>query len=193
MTPERETEIIEEIKDGNYLLFIDIIETYEKRMMAFINRLIKNVNDAEDICQDTFLKAYKSIRSFRGKAKFSTWLFQIGYHNCLDFIKRNSRTIQTEIETLENSSPSLKNPSTELEMTEICDLIDIIFQNIPYNYRTAMHLFFKEGNSYKEIGQIMHISINNVKSHIHRGKELIKKELIEKHGIHQGNVGGNHV
>jgi RNA polymerase sigma factor (sigma-70 family) len=192
MTPERETEIIQEIKDGNYLLFTDIIDTYEKRLMAFVHRLIKDADEAKDICQETFLKVYKSIRSFRGKSKFSTWLFQIGYHNCLDFIKRNSRMIQREVETLEKSSPSLKSPSNELEMREIGSLINVIVQEIPGKYSTAMHLFFKEEKSYKEIGFIMHTGINNVKSYIHRGKELVKKELMEKYGIHQCHVGGDH-
>jgi RNA polymerase sigma-70 factor (ECF subfamily) len=182
MNPEQEIEIIREIKDGNYLRFEDIIEVYQNRLIHFIYRVVKDEDDAWDLCQDTFFKAYTSIKSFKGKSKFSTWLFQIAYHLSLNFIKKNKRQERMESEKhLKSNLPTWRNHSLKLESEELNALIETIIMEIPYKYRLALHLFFKEEKKYQEIGTIMGISLNSVKSHIFRGKALIKQRLTEVH------------
>ena len=183
MNPEQEIEIIREIKEGNYLRFEDIIEAYQNRLMLFIYRVVKDEDDARDLCQDAFFKAYTSIKSFKGKSKFSTWLFQIAYNLSLNFIKKNKRQGGIEEKHLKSNLTPSGNHSLKLETEELNILIETIMMEIPSKYRLALHLFFKEGKKYQEIGTIMGISVNSVKSHIFRGKALIKQRLTKIHQL----------
>jgi RNA polymerase sigma-70 factor (ECF subfamily) len=71
--------LIKRIKQGEYELFDSVIQDYQNPLFAFLYRMVRDADDARDLCQDTFFKAYKYIRSFKEEAKFSTWLFRIGY------------------------------------------------------------------------------------------------------------------
>ncbi len=174
---DRETEIalLKQIKEGSFFVFERFITEYQTRLFAFIFSLVKNRDDASDLCQETFFKAYKSIRSFKGKSKFSTWLFQIGYFQALNFLKRKKK----RVDILKKMDPSIQidRYSHDLEVKEISQEIDKYMKEIPFNCRTALHLFYKEERNYKEIASIMRIPLNSVKSHIYRGKEEIRNKL----------------
>lgn len=188
MHPEKEIEIIREIKDGNYLRFEEIVEAWQNRLMLFIYRVVKDEDDAWDLCQDTFFKAYTSIKSFKGKSRFSTWLFQIGYNLSLNFIKKNKHRRGLEKKNLKDGPSPSGDHTGKLETDELNTLIETIMQDIPRKYRVALHLFFKEEKSYEEIGSIMKIPVNSVKSHIFRGKASIKERLTEEHRLQLNTV-----
>jgi len=181
MNPEREKEIIQEIKDGNYFLFEEIVAAYQNRLMLFIYRIVKNEDDAGDLCQDTFFKAYKSIKSFKGKSKFSTWLFQISYNLSVNFIKKSKRQVKMDEKILRSNPHPSGNHTRNMEAEELNVLIDKLMLDIPQKYRVVLHLFFKEEKTYEEIGGIMKIPLNSVKSLIYRGKGLIRQRLREDH------------
>lgn len=185
MDQDRENEIIREIKDGNYLAFEELVAAYQERLMLFIFRLVKDEDDAGDLCQDTFFKAYTSIKSFKGKSRFSTWLFQIGYFLSLNFIKKNKRQVEMD-EKILRSDPH-PNPTgshiRDMETDELNALVETLMLELPPKYLAALHLFFKEEKTYDEIGGIMKIPLNSVKSLIFRGKGLIKQRLAEDHRL----------
>ena len=183
MNPEQETEIIREIKEGNYLLFEGIVAVYQNRLMLFIYRMVKDEDDACDLCQDTFFKAYKSIKSFKGKSKFSTWLFQIGYHLSLNFLKKNKRLVKMDKEAFNSNPHASGNLSRDMETEELNTLVENLMLQLPQKYRAALHLFYKEEKTYKEISAVMNLALNSVKSLIFRGKSLIKQRLIKEHQL----------
>jgi RNA polymerase sigma-70 factor (ECF subfamily) len=183
MNPEREKEIIREIKDGNYILFEEIVTAYQNRLMLFLYRMVKDEDDAGDLCQDTFFKAYKSIKSFKGRSTFSTWLFQIGYHLSLNFIKKRKRQVEMDEKIFHSNPQPSGNHTRNMETEELNALVDKLMLDIPQKYRVVLHLFFKEEKTYEEIGSIMKIPLNSVKSLIYRGKGLIRQRLTEDHRL----------
>jgi RNA polymerase sigma-70 factor (ECF subfamily) len=170
-----ETELIQTIKAGNYRQFERLIVAYQKPLYVFIWRMVQDEDDAKDICQDTFFKAYKKIKSFKEKSKFSSWLFQIGYRKALDFLAKKKRQ-RTVLDKMEAKSQMPSNEE-ELEIKQADRAIGKIIDGLQQNHRTALHLFYKEEMTYKEIASVMKVPINTVKSHIHRGKEIIRDKL----------------
>ena len=136
MNRETEKTIIQQIKKGNFLAYEKFIIEYQNRMFAFILSMVKNRDDASDLCQETFFKAYKSIRSFKGKSKFSTWLFRIGYFHSLNYLKRRKK----QVEILKKMDPSFHADSHghDLDVKEMSRKIDFILKEIPLNCRTAL-------------------------------------------------------
>ena len=175
MDRETENALLNQIKEGSFFAYEKFITEYQTRLFAFIFSLVKNRDDASDLCQETFFKAYKSIRSFKGKSKFSTWLFKIAYFQAINFLKRKKK----RVEILKKMDPGFQTDrhNHELEVKEISQKIDLYMDEIPLNCRTALHLFYKEEKNYKEIASIMKIPLNSVKSYIFRGKEEIRNKL----------------
>ena len=175
MNKDIERALIQQIREGNFLAYEKFIIEYQNRVYAFIFSLVKNRDDASDLCQETFFKAYKSIRSFKGESKFSTWLFQIGYFQSLNYLKRKKK----RVEIFKKIGPSIHTDrhGHDLEVKEMSRKIDLFMDEIPLKCKTALHLFFKEEKSYGEISTIMKIPLNSVKSHIFRGKKELRKKL----------------
>ena len=175
MDRDRERELVRRIRSGDYELFERLIKEYQNPLYVFLLRIMRNEDDARDICQDTFFRAYKYLKSFREDAKFSSWLFQIGYHISIDKLRKKKR----HAAALSRMDLKVKTPGKErdLEIKEEGIRITQLMEDLPHNHRAVLHLFYKEEKSYKEIASIMKIPINTVKSHIFRAKEILRKRL----------------
>jgi RNA polymerase sigma-70 factor (ECF subfamily) len=172
---EDEKNVIRAVMDGNYRQFERLIETYQRPLYAFIWRMVRDEDDAKDLCQDTFFKAYKKLKTFKAQSKFSSWLFQIGYRKALDFLAKKKRQ-QRALERAGAKSQEAGN-EREFEVRQADRAIGKIIDNLQEKHRTALHLFYKEEMTYKEIASVMKIPINTVKSHIRRGKEIVREKL----------------
>ena len=178
---EVDSGLIKRIKRGEYELFDVVIQEYQNPLFAFLYRMVRDADDARDLCQDTFFKAYKYIRSFKEEAKFSTWLFRIGYRLALNMIKRRKKHTESlgHIDLVKEREDSVQR----FERKEAGLIIGRIMDEIHTNYRVALHLFYKEEKTYKEIAAIMKIPENTVKSHIFRGKEAVRNILDQKYPV----------
>ncbi len=177
---KRETELLARIKHGDYHAFEEFISEYQNPLYAFLLRIVKDRNDALDLCQETFFKAYKTIRSFQQRAKFSTWLFQIGHYQSLNFIKKKKKRRDALKKKAQDMLPA--GQAAPIEADETGKTLHKIISEIPRNQRTALHLFYKEEKTYGEIAAIMKTSLNNVKSYIFRGKEEVRKKMARDFG-----------
>jgi RNA polymerase sigma-70 factor (ECF subfamily) len=175
MEKAEENIVIKRIKAGEFDLFEDIVKRYQNGLYNFIFTIVKNKDDAMDLCQETFLKAYKALSSYKGKSSFSTWLYRIGYNTSINYLKKNKRMINLEIEKLNLHYQN--NEYEKVEKKEMKKAIGEILSNLNAKYKTPIFLFFNENRSYKEIAEIMKIPLNSVKSYIFRGKEIIKQIL----------------
>jgi RNA polymerase sigma-70 factor (ECF subfamily) len=175
---EVDSSLIRQIKQGRYELFDQVIEEYQNPLFAFLYRMVRDADDARDLCQDTFFKAYKYIRSFKEEAKFSTWLFRIGYRLALNMIKRRKKHAESLVNI--DLGKDVEDSVKKLERKEVGLIVGRIMDEIHTNYRVALHLFYKEEKTYNEIATIMKIPENTVKSHILRGKEAIREILAKK-------------
>ncbi len=175
MEKHREQIFIKRIKAGEFVLFEYFVKRYQNGLFRFILQIVKNRDEAMDLCQDTFLKAYKSISSYKGKSGFSTWLYRIGFNNSINHIKKNKRMSMVEIEKLNLRCEC--SDCKDLIRKEQKEAITGELNKLDSRYRTPLFLFFIEEKSYKEIAEIMKIPINSVKSYILRGKEAIRQAL----------------
>ena len=138
-------------------------------------RVLRNKEDAEEIAQDTFIKAYQSIGSFKGEAKLSTWLYKIAYHKCLDYVKKNKRRPQTASwEWKDHDQYTASEEDWDiLEAREKRHMIDQALAQLPGDDGVLLTLFYFETFSLKEISGILNLSLNTVKVRLHRSRKRL--------------------
>jgi RNA polymerase sigma-70 factor (ECF subfamily) len=160
-----------------------IINRYEEKLLRYIRRILYiNKEDAEDILQDVFLKAYKNINSYDSKYKFSSWIYRIAHNEAVSFLRRKKR----EIDTVEDSEIFDTLPSNidieddflkNLKGSEVREILD----KLDRKYREVLVLRYFEEMEYNEISDTLHISSGTVASLISRGKKKFKM-LVQRYG-----------
>jgi RNA polymerase sigma-70 factor (ECF subfamily) len=167
-----------------------LIREHERKAFNIAYRFLKNADDAEDITQEAFLRAFRSIKKFKGQSSFSTWLYRIINNTCIDFVraKQNKitdsidKTIQYDNEELELQIPGDQNDPVDMaETAEISQLMQSMLALLPDDQKMAIILRDIQGFSYQEISEITGVGMGTVKSRINRGRMALK-ELIQKNG-----------
>ncbi|PKO98359.1 MAG: hypothetical protein CVU13_10950 [Bacteroidetes bacterium HGW-Bacteroidetes-8] len=180
-----EDKIIERVLDGETEMFRLLVERYHERIFILSRGFVHQVQDAEDITQETFLRAFISLGSFRGSSEFSTWLYRIGINSAYTFLrKRDKRTIssfyETKIGAIANLLQTNKNdnPHRLLSSKEAQELIYKEIDRLPERQRVAFIFSRLDDMSQKEIAKIMSLSVHAVESLIQRAKKQLKEKLI---------------
>lgn len=178
--------IIEQVMKGDTEAFSAIIERYRNQVFRYVRAKFDNSDEVMDITQDIFMTAFESLKSFRGEAKFSTWLFSITANYCKNYRKKMNRVRTVSIEKSEEETGEFQI-ADERENTEkaVIDreslrIVKEELYGLPEDYREILILRDIEGMSYNEIAGILGISLSNVKVRIHRGREQLKERLQEK-------------
>jgi RNA polymerase sigma-70 factor (ECF subfamily) len=182
-----EAGIIEKLKEGNEKAFSDLVSTYQKMVVNTCYGLLHSIEDAEDVAQDVFIEVFRSASGFRGDSKISTWIYRIAVNRSLNFIRdhkgRRGFKSLDEITQLpktltgDNYSESGGDPHSDLENSQRSILIHAAIDELPKNQRIAFTLNKYEDLSYKEISEIMNLSLSSVESLIHRAKKNLQKKL----------------
>jgi len=181
-----EKALIERCKRGELAAFNDLVRKYEKQVYNFSYRLTGNYDDANDVSQDAFLRAFNAIASFRGDASFSTWLFRITTNVFLDERKRTKAHPQSSLDDyleLDESSVARQiedpNPTPDLllEERERAQLLQNAIGSLPEYQRAMVILYHKEQKSYEEIADVMNLPIGTVKSRLNRARLALKEKL----------------
>ncbi len=181
-----EEEIIASIRAGSTHLFHDLIRPYERKVYAMALALVKNREDAEDVTQESFLKAMRNLDLFRSEARFSTWLISIALNEARARLRR-ARIV--EIESLDDDVKEARGPLPEtlsawrevpsamLERLEVRRWIEDAVSDLPVIYREVFILRDVEELSIGEASEILGISISSVKVRLHRARLLLQKGL----------------
>ena len=180
----RESELIEKIKANDRSAFRDFYEAYKDRVFNACYRILNNKQDAEDVTQDVFIKAFRSIHQFRGHAKLSTWLYQIAVNTSLNHLRRKKIIAWLSLDFLMGKFESVSDsgstrPDLEFEKTESERLVMKAIQSLPPRQRTAVILQRYEGLSYKEIAEVMETSLSAVESLLHHAKDNLTEKLVD--------------
>lgn len=177
-----DSQLIREIKDGQVELYAALIERYEKKIYSFILHMLKPYSYdymAEDLCQETFYKAYKNIDTFRDvEATFSTWLYTIARNTVLSEL-RKSKHKELFIED-SHATPKValdKLPEQEVLRFEREHMVRQAINSLPEKQRSALILREYEQLDYKQIALILNASVSSVKSLLFRGRLNIKSQL----------------
>ena len=181
-----EAEIIAAILAGDTQLYHELIRPYERSVYMMALSYMKNEADAEDVAQEAFIKAFRNLSTFRGDAKFSTWLISITLNEARNRLRRQGIVRMQSLDEPSNDdgavSPALLRdwreiPSEAVERIEVRTLIKKAVESLPEIYKQVFLLRDVEELDVNETAQALSISISNVKVRLHRARMMLQKEL----------------
>lgn len=185
---ERESDqlLVERVQAGERQAFDMLVSKYQRRLMRLVSRLIHDPAEAEDVVQETFIKAYRALRHFRGEAAFYTWLYRIGINTAKNYLlvqgRRTPASGDVDVEQAESFEDGGKlrdnnTPESVLASKQIAATVNAAMELLPIELRTAIILREIEGLSYEAISEIMACPIGTVRSRIFRAREVIAEKL----------------
>lgn len=182
-----EPELLKGLLQHDQGAFRALVDQYKDQVYRTSMGLLHNNEDAEDITQDVFIEAYRSIRHFRGQSKISTWLYRITINKSLNLLRKNKireRFISVEIffhskknESSKDHLPQMHASDQGIENTERSKILCKAISTLPENQRIAFTLHKIEELPHKEIARIMETSVSSVESLIFRAKMNLQKKL----------------
>lgn len=180
MKADPDRELVERARGGERAAFDLLVARYQRRLLRLVLRLLRDQAEAEDVVQETFLKAYRALPRFRGEAAFYTWLYRIALNGARNVIlRRRQRGAPQGVTPAQLPAPSgeIGTPESMLLSKQVMQTIDAALEALPLELRTAIVLREIEGLSYEEIGQIMECPLGTVRSRIFRAREAIARRL----------------
>ena len=164
---------------GDMQAFEDLVRQYRNQVYALSFHFVKNREEAWDISQEVFIKAYRSMNQFRGEASFKSWLLRITSNQCKDFLKkRRLSTVPFEEAVRADVASGFMGPSAQVEATELGVAIDKAIAALPVKHRTAILLREFQGMSYQEMAQAMECNVGTVMSRLHHARKKLQEALI---------------
>lgn len=188
--------LVHRAQKGDYRAFDLLILKYQARIITLANKFVNDKQIAEDIAQESFIKVYKSIGSFRGESAFFTWLYRVAVNTAKNYLsskKRKKEMLVSDITDSDTTDPlsalTTESPEDILAANNLREIILKSFGDLPEEIRTALSLREFEGLSYQEIGKILDCPVGTVRSRIFRGREQIQEAIdhLLPSSIHAGN------
>lgn len=191
-SPERQHEagadwvVVQRVQAGEVAAFDQLILKYRERVYAMIYNMTSNREDAADLAQDTFIKAFQSINRFQGQSSFFTWLYRIALNSALSHIRKNKlRSFfsfdrvheDPSVSEILNQLTDKKDVEREVFVGELQEKLNEAMQKLSIPHRTVVTLFEIDGLSHEEIADIMDCSVGTVRSRLHYAKQLLQVEL----------------
>ncbi|MBE7026745.1 MAG: sigma-70 family RNA polymerase sigma factor [Ruminococcaceae bacterium] len=184
----QEGELIKKSAEGNQGAFEQLIAPYMQSVVNHAYMMLGDKEDACDMAQEAFVKAFVSVKSFGGQSSFKTWLFKIATNVCLDFLRKKKRRPNVLSLTIEGEDTNAVmsdvadtqfSPDTILESNELKDAIIKAINSLDAEYRAAIVLRELEGMDYKSISKVLGVSLGTVKSRINRARLQLREKLLE--------------
>ena len=176
--------LVRRAKRGDYKAFDLLVLKYQSRIIGLAMKFVKDIQIAEDVTQESFIKAYKSLDSFREESAFYTWLYRIASNTSKNYLiskKRKNELLESEVfSSKEIDIFDIPGESSPEEILQANNLREVIFEslsNLPEDIRTAVSLREFEGLSYEEISEVLDCPIGTVRSRIFRGREIIQEKI----------------
>ena len=178
--------LVRRAKRGDYKAFDLLVLKYQSRIIGISMKFVKDIHIAEDIAQESFIKAYKSLNSFREESAFYTWLYRIAANTSKNYLtskRRKKEYSESEVFSSEDANvdifdiPGGDSPEEILAANNLREVIFESLSNLPEDIRTAISLREFEGLSYEEISEVLDCPIGTVRSRIFRGREIIQDKI----------------
>ena len=168
---------------GDQESFNQLVLRWERPIYALAYRVIGREEDARDVCQETFLRAFRALNGFRGQAKFSSWLYRIALNLCRDWVRKERRTpvVQApeELEVLEMAALREPTPSVEdlVARRELTRVVERAMARLPEEQRTAIILKEYHELTFQEIADLVGCPLSTVKTRLYQGLSVLRREL----------------
>jgi RNA polymerase sigma-70 factor (ECF subfamily) len=179
-----ETYYINKVLNGEPNYFSFIVEKYQDIVFSIALKVLRNREDAEEMAQESFIKAYKSLHTFKGNAKFSTWLYRITYNSCISEVRKKKQYF------VSTDDVEISHDVEELNLDGIPEenrakYIKAALEKLPEDEYTLILLYYFEDQSIDEISKVTKLSVSNAKVKLHRARkklytilnEMLKDEL----------------
>ncbi len=166
---------INQVLEGRVNAFSVLVERYQSLVYTVVYRMMKNKEQAEEVAQDCFIKAYQSLNKYRGEAKFSTWLYTIAYRKSLDAIKASKRIMTSELieEINEGEIELVTDALSYLEAKERKEIISDSIMKLSEDEAAIVTLYYFDEKSIKEIVEVVGLTADNVKIKLYRSRKKL--------------------
>ena len=179
-TGPSDKEIIARILQGEPAHFAELVNRYQNYVFTLTLRFIKSREDAEEVAQDIFVKAYRSLADFRGASKFSTWLYTITTTTCITFLRKKKLDIHSLdnekiFETVQNQDSGFN--ANQVEQKSKVHMVNSAINMLGADDAEVLTLFYKAEQSLEEISRILGMETNAVKVRLHRARQRLKEKM----------------
>jgi RNA polymerase sigma-70 factor (ECF subfamily) len=183
---EVDQQLVERVQGGDKQAFGLLVSKYQRKLYRLLARLVRDPVEVEDLAQETFIKAYRALGSFRGESAFYTWLYRIGINTAKNYLAAQGRRVpsstgldSSEVEGIEGGERlrDFDTPERHLMTRQIAETVDEAMADLPDELREAITLRELEGLSYEDIANAMGCPIGTVRSRIFRAREAIASRL----------------
>lgn len=196
MTREEELRVVERVRSGDADAFEALVLEHQKKVYNLALRMVGSEEDAKDMAQEAFIRAYSSLDSFRGDSKFSVWLYRLTSNVCIDFLRSRGRkqTVSLTVEDEDEDPAELEipderfSPEKALEKRELRESVSRGLETLSPEYRQILLLREISGMSYEEIGKALDLEEGTVKSRIFRARKKLCAFLSEGGNIPEASA-----
>jgi RNA polymerase sigma-70 factor, ECF subfamily len=177
-----DAQLVRRTLGGDKAAFNELVRRYQRCVHSLIYRIVGNEDDAADLVQETFLRAYRALESFRQDASFVTWLYRIASNLSIDLLRsRRSRgTLSLDFELAEGREPAadeMLSPETSVVRGEVSEIVHRAIMGLPDRYRIVIAMRHLQGLRVHEIAEALQIPVGTVKTHLYRAREMLRQRL----------------
>jgi RNA polymerase sigma-70 factor (ECF subfamily) len=194
-TPLSDEELVARSRTGDTDSFNQLVRRWERPIFALAYRTLGREEDARDVTQETFLRAFRALPGFKGDAKFSSWLYRIALNLCRDWMRRDRRAPMVDVpegvEIHELAAEKQETVSVEdlAARAELSGAVAEAMQKLPEEQRTAIILKEYHGLTFQEIAELMHCPLSTAKTRLYQGLTLLRRYLAEQGKFDPAAVG----
>jgi len=184
---DQDSIIVKQVQAGDVAAFDRLILKYRERLYGVIYHMTSNREDASDLTQDAFIKAFQAINRFQGQSSFFTWLYRIAINATLSHLRKNKFKSFLSLDTVNSEEPVSQELISALTdktgadrdafVKELQEKLNEAMQKLSIKHRTVITLFEIDGLSHQEIADVMDCSVGTVRSRLHYAKQLLQAEM----------------
>jgi RNA polymerase sigma-70 factor (ECF subfamily) len=184
--PVEEMELVRRARRGDLEAYDDLVRRYQERVYATVYHMTANHEDANDLAQEAFIKAFQALKSFKGGSSFYTWVYRIAVNKTINFLKQRKNKAQMSLDDLDFNAehdPDLvalisdKTPRREVGLAELQEKLNAAMQKLSESHRLVVTLHDVQGLSHEEIGKIMDCNIGTVRSRLFYARQQMQAYL----------------
>jgi RNA polymerase sigma-70 factor, ECF subfamily len=180
-----DTQLVKASQQGDQDAFASLMQRHQRRVFNLVLRMLQDYEEASEITQEAFLAAWLGLPSFRGEARFATWLYRIAYHGALKQLERRKRERSLrkalEAEQILEEVNKQKQAEDMLELRARLAMVREQMEELPTRYRSVLILRNLQEMTYEEMADILTMPIGTIKTHLFRARNLLKERLLAQH------------
>jgi len=176
--------LVNKILRGDPAAFQKLVTNHKRLVGQIVFRLISNVTEREDLCQDVFIRVYQNLGQFQFQAKLSTWIARIAYNTCLNFLEKKRLPLYEDHvpdgETVDDCMGEVESPDQWTQNRQMSVHVSEEIDSLPVIYGTIVSLYHLQDMTYAEIGEILSLPDGTVKSYLFRARKMLKERLVAR-------------